>query len=62
VSNHISYLEPIFFTYHGCSHVAKAAIGDIPVIKVIARSLQLCFVDRTGRTSCQQAKDRIRER
>jgi 1-acyl-sn-glycerol-3-phosphate acyltransferase len=62
VCNHISYIEPIFFTGQGCSHVAKAAIGQLPLLKWVARGLQLCFVDRTGKSSCLEAKSRISER
>ena len=62
VSNHISYIEPVYFTSVGCSHVAKAVIGELPLIKFIGRALQLCFVDRTGKSSCADAKERISER
>lgn len=62
MSNHISYIEPIFFSGQGCSHVAKSAIGDLPLVAPIARALQLCFVDRTASASCADAKNRIAER
>lgn len=62
VSNHISYIEPLFFSGQGCSHVAKSAIGEFPLLSAIARGLQLCFVDRTASASCAETKDRIAER
>jgi hypothetical protein len=62
VSNHVSYIEPIFFTGQGCSHVAKAAIGNLPLFGLIAKGIQMCFVDRAGKASCAAAKGRIQER
>ena len=45
VSNHRSYLDALFFTFQGCTHLAKAAVARVPLFKIIARALQVCWVD-----------------
>lgn len=47
VSNHVSFLDPIFFCHHCCpSFLAKQEVGNMPFFGSICRAIQSIFVSR----------------
>ena len=65
VSNHVSWLDIIYFGTRlksRASFVAKKEINDMPVISSIAGFLRTVVVDRKNKDSGQQTLASIKER
>lgn len=62
VPNHISALEPLFFTSLGLSHVSTAGVKSIWPLRPFFAAFATVFVDRTDKGSCDNVKHALAAR
>ncbi|KAL2477773.1 Lysophospholipid acyltransferase LPEAT2 [Forsythia ovata] len=63
VSNHVSYVEPIFFFYELFpTIVASEAHDSMPFVGTIIRAMQVIYVDRFSRSSRKRAVNEIKRK
>ncbi|GMI98353.1 LYSOPHOSPHATIDYLETHANOLAMINE ACYLTRANSFERASE2 [Hibiscus trionum] len=63
VSNHVSYIEPIFYFYEIFpTIVASESHDSIPFVGTIIRAMQVIYVDRFSSTSRKNAVNEIKRR
>ncbi|CAA2996427.1 lysophospholipid acyltransferase LPEAT2 [Olea europaea subsp. europaea] len=63
VSNHISYVEPIFFFYELFpTIVASESHDSMPFVGTIIRAMQVIYVDRFSRSSRKHAVNEIKRK
>lgn len=62
VSNHVSYIDPIFFFYEMFpTIVASESHDSIPIVGTIIRAMQVIYVNRFSSSSRKQAIDEIKK-
>ncbi|KAK8587945.1 hypothetical protein V6N13_086903 [Hibiscus sabdariffa] len=63
VSNHVSYIEPIFYFYEIFpTIVASESHDSIPIVGTIIRAMQVIYVNRFSSTSRKNAVNEIKRR
>ncbi|XP_065864798.1 lysophospholipid acyltransferase LPEAT2 [Euphorbia lathyris] len=63
VSNHVSYIEPIFYFYELFPTMVAAESHDsIPFVGTIIRAMQVIYVDRFSQTSRKEAVNEIKRK
>ncbi|XP_057980846.1 lysophospholipid acyltransferase LPEAT2 isoform X2 [Malania oleifera] len=63
VSNHVSYIEPIFYFYELCpTIVASESHDSIPFVGTIIRAMQVIYVNRFSRSSRRHAVNEIKRK
>lgn len=62
VSNHVSYIEPIFFFYELFpTIVASDSHDNIPIVGSIIRAMQVIYVNRFSASSRKDAVNEIKD-
>lgn len=62
VSNHVSYIEPIFYFYELCPTIVAAESHDsIPFVGTIIRAMQVIYVNRFSPSSRKNAVNEIKK-
>ncbi|KAI7742046.1 hypothetical protein M8C21_030052, partial [Ambrosia artemisiifolia] len=63
VSNHVSYIDPIFFFYESCPTIVTSDSHDsMPVVGVIIRAMQVIYVNRFSYQSRKQTVHEIKRK
>ncbi|XP_019456944.1 PREDICTED: lysophospholipid acyltransferase LPEAT2-like [Lupinus angustifolius] len=63
VSNHVSYIEPIFYFYElFATIVASESHDSLPFVGTIVRAMQVIYVDRFSASSRKQVVQEIKKR
>ncbi|OIW17033.1 hypothetical protein TanjilG_13852 [Lupinus angustifolius] len=63
VSNHVSYIEPIFYFYElFATIVASESHDSLPFVGTIVRAMQVIYVDRSSPSSRKQVVQEIKRR
>ncbi|KAJ0111334.1 hypothetical protein Patl1_00326 [Pistacia atlantica] len=63
VSNHVSYIEPIFYFYELCpTIVASESHDSIPFVGTIIRAMQVIYVNRFSQSSRKNAVNEIKRK
>ncbi|KAL0425916.1 UNVERIFIED_CONTAM: Lysophospholipid acyltransferase LPEAT2 [Sesamum radiatum] len=63
VSNHVSYIEPIFFFYELFPTIVSSESHDsMPFVGTIIRAMQVIYVDRFSRSSRKHAVNEIKRK
>ncbi|KAF5811695.1 putative plasmalogen synthase [Helianthus annuus] len=63
VSNHVSYIDPIFFFYEACPTIVTSESHDsMPFVGVIIRAMQVIYVNRFSYQSRKQAVHEIKRK
>nr|VDC90485.1 unnamed protein product [Brassica oleracea] len=63
VSNHVSYIEPIFYFYElSPTIVASESHDSLPIVGTIIRAMQVIYVNRFSQASRKDAVDEIKRK
>ncbi|CAI0470561.1 unnamed protein product [Linum tenue] len=63
VSNHVSYIDPIFYFYEMCPTIVASESHDaLPFVGTIIRAMQVIYVDRFSQPSRKNAVNEIKRK